>query len=211
MIKNLLTILYDRGSFGKALSFSFIAGLLTIFTVIYLPKSNHPGIWGVANFLGSPGNDVFLIATNGLILVWAWRKQLRSIMVLTLWLDFMVWLMVQGMKVLAVGSWSLRPNGSPGGFPSGHATHAFGMAFLLTLFFPRFAWIWYSCAAAISWSRVETDFHSGVQVTAGIILGLGIGCILVSKWYGHIEAAGFKLISRDHSLVQPTHRPYAAE
>lgn len=210
-MKNLLSVLNDKASFGKAMSLSLLAGLLTIFAVIYLPKSNHPDIWAVANFLGSPGNDLFLILTNVLILVWAWRKQLRSIVLLTLWLDFTVWFMVQGMKVIAVGSWSLRPNGSPGGFPSGHATHAFGMAFLLTLFFPRFAWLWYSCAAAISWSRVETDFHSGVQVTAGIILGIGIVCILASKWYCHSEAAAFKQINRDHSLVSPAPRSYAAE
>jgi len=210
-MKNLLSVLNDKGSFSKAMSLSLLAGLLTIFAVIYLPKSNHPDIWAVANFLGGPGNDLFLILTNVLILVWAWRKQLRSIVALTLWLDFTVWLVVQGMKVIAVGSWSLRPNGSPGGFPSGHATHAFGMAFLLTLFFPRFAWIWYSCAAAISWSRVETDFHSGVQVTAGIILGIGIVYILASKWYCHIEAAAFRQINRDHALVSPAPQSYAAE
>lgn len=211
MVKNFLSVFNSSGNLGKAMSLSLAAGLITIFAVNSLPKSNQPDICAVANFLGGSGNDLFLLVTNGLILVWAWRKQLRSIVVLTLWLDFTVWLMVQGMKVIAVGSWSLRPNGSPGGFPSGHATHAFAMASLLTLFFPRLAWLWYSCAGAIAWSRVETDFHSGVQVTAGIILGIGIAGVLAGKWYCHAEAAAFRQTNPDHSLTSSVSQSFAAE
>ncbi|MHC1746589.1 MAG: phosphatase PAP2 family protein [Negativicutes bacterium] len=211
MIKNWLAMLNDRGNFGKAMSMALLIGVINILVVLYMPKSHNPDIYSVAQFLGSPGNDIFLILTNVLILVWAWRKKLWSIISLTLWMDFMVWVMVQGMKLIAVGPWSLRPTGSPGGFPSGHATHAFAMAFLLTLFFPRFRWLWYGCAASISWSRVEIDAHSGVQVTAGIILGVGIVCILAGEWYQHAEAAFFRQTAHNPSAVSPARQSYAVE
>ncbi|VBB05932.1 phosphatidic acid phosphatase type 2/haloperoxidase [Lucifera butyrica] len=178
----------DKSSWSKAMAMALLVGSITAGIVNGMPKSDNLTVFRIADFLGGPGNNLFLILTNFLIIGWAWRKRLRSIISLTLKLDFFVWVVVQGTKLIHFGPWTRRPNGGAGGFPSGHATHAFGMAFLLTLFFPRFSWVWYGLAAAISWSRVETDWHSGFQVTAGILFGVVIVCVLVGQWLKHPES-----------------------
>jgi len=176
-------------SFNKTLAMTLCIGVMTILLVLTVHKSNDPALLSVGTFLGGIGNDLFLILSNFMIIGWAWRKKLKSVITMTLLLDLGVWISVQGIKLLHIDPWYLRPNGGHGGFPSGHATHAFGMAFLLALFFPRFSGLWYACAMAISWSRVETDWHNGFQVTAGVILGVGLAWMLVAKWLKHPDAA----------------------
>lgn len=185
----LVNWLDNKNRFSKAFNWAVTIGCLTILLVIFVEKSENPYLATVGDFFGGIGNDFFLISTNILIIIWAWRQRLRSIVTLTLGMDLLVWVSVQGIKLLKISPWYLRPNGGTGGFPSGHATHAFAMAFLLTLFFPRLAWLWYAAAAAISWSRVETDWHTGFQVAAGILLGSMIAWGMISRWLTHQEAA----------------------
>ncbi len=64
-----------------------------------------------------------------------------------------------------------RPDGDPTGFPSGHTTFAFALAWLLTQTHPRLAPLWYAVAIAIGWSRVEGDAHFPYQVLCGAGLG----------------------------------------
>lgn len=187
-MEKLLASLKHRKTFGRAVRLALLVGIVTSIIVLNIDPSHNYVIWSVANFLGGTGNDLFLILSNLFIIGWAWRKRLTSVIKLTLTLDLFVWITVQGIKLIHLKPWYLRPNGGIGGFPSGHATHAFGMAFLLTLYFPRLAWLWYSCAAAISWSRVETDWHTGFQVTAGILLGVALVWGLVSRWLKHPDA-----------------------
>lgn len=107
-------------------------------------------------------------------------------------MDAGVWLVVQSIKLIPFGEWALRPNGVMGGFPSGHTTHAFAMAFALTTLFPRQGWLWYTYAAIIAWSRVEAARHTPLQVTAGVFLGVVIGAIfiqfLLKKYAGMARA-----------------------
>ncbi|BBB91880.1 MAG TPA: phosphatase PAP2 family protein [Methylomusa anaerophila] len=187
---NMLKLLRQRDSFSKALIWAVGVGLATILLVLTMKKSGNIDIWALAYNIGNQGNDLFLILTNLLIIGWALNKRWRSIIYLTLTLDAAVWAVVQGVKALHLTTeWAYRPNGGAGGFPSGHATHAFAMAFLLTLFFPRLAWLWYGCAAVISWSRVESDWHTGFQVTVGVVLGIGTVLLLVGRWLKHPDAA----------------------
>ncbi|MBC8016245.1 MAG: phosphatase PAP2 family protein [Sporomusaceae bacterium] len=197
-MKILLTPLKNETSFSKTLAMTIFIGVMTIVLVLNVQKSNDMVILSVGNFLGGIGNDIFLIISNLIIISWAWRKRLKSVIKLTLLLDLLVWVFVQGIKLTKIEPWYLRPNGGTGGFPSGHATHAFAMAFLLTLFFPRFSWLWYACAVAISWSRVETDWHNGFQVAAGITLGVGLVWVLASKWLTHPDAA--KIIEQEQNI-----------
>lgn len=183
---------------SKAINWAITIGCLTILLVIFVQKSENTYIWLFGNFLGGLGNDFFLISTNILLLVWAWRQRVRSIITLTLGIDLIVWVGVQGIKMLKIHPWYLRPNGGEGGFPSGHATHAFAMAFLLTMFFPRLAWLWYAVAAAISWSRVETEWHTGLQVAAGVIFGSFIAWGMIYKWLKHQDVA----IAKKTRLIQ---------
>ncbi|EGO63439.1 phosphatase PAP2 family protein [Acetonema longum] len=164
------------------------AGFLTAILVLTLGKGTNPYVWNVANFLGGLGNDLFLVSTNLLIIGWALRRNLKSLIKLILGLDLTVWIVVQAIKLFPVAAWALRPDGTIGGFPSGHTTHAFAMGFVLTLLFPRFWWFWYSCSMAISWSRVESSWHTDMQVIAGIFLGLGIAWVLISLWSKHPDA-----------------------
>ncbi len=68
-----------------------------------------------------------------------------------------------------------RPDGDPTGFPSGHTTFSFAIAWLLTRTHPRLAPLWYAVAVGIGWSRVEGDAHFPYQVLCGAILGTLIG------------------------------------
>ena len=64
-----------------------------------------------------------------------------------------------------------RPDGDPTGFPSGHTTFSFAIAWLLTQTNPKLAPLWYAVAVAIGWSRVEGDAHFPYQVLCGAALG----------------------------------------
>lgn len=191
-MNGLVNWLHSADRFANALKRTLATGCLTIAVALLVEKTGNPYFTALADFLGGVGNDFFLIGTNILILVWAWRQRLRSVITLTLGIDLLVWLSVQGIKLLQISPWYLRPNGGSGGFPSGHATHAFAMAFLLTLFYPRFSWLWYTAAAAISWSRIETDWHTSFQVTAGIILGVFIAWAMIGRWLGHSDASAIQ-------------------
>jgi len=68
-----------------------------------------------------------------------------------------------------------RPDGDPTGFPSGHTTFSFALAWLLTRTHPKLATLWYAVAVAIGWSRVEGDAHFPYQVLCGAALGTLVG------------------------------------
>lgn len=60
-------------------------------------------------------------------------------------------------------------------FPSGHATIAFAMAVVLTKKEPKWRWILFMLATAISLSRIFLGKHFPLDVMAGGILGWCIG------------------------------------
>ncbi len=209
--RDLVTMAGNKNRYQKAWATSLWVGLGTILLVLTVPQSNNYLIWSLGNFFSGLGNDLFLISTNLLIIYWARRHGLNRIIKLTLLSDFLVWVLVQGIKLLKIEPWCIRPNGGYGGFPSGHATHAFVMAFLLTMLFPRYAGLWYGCAAAISWSRIETGWHNGFQVTVGVVFGIVLAGVLVGRW---LATSNFGMISRERAAVKntlPAPRAYAAE
>ena len=197
-MRALLATIKKEDALSKTLSIAALVGFVTILLVLNVDKTNNPSISSLGDFLGSTGNLLFLISSNMIICGWAWRKQLRSVIKLTLGVDLAVLILVQSIKRIDLSPWNIRPNGGIDGFPSGHATHAFAMAFLLTMFFPRFAWLWYLCAATISWSRIETESHNGFQIVAGIILGTGIAWMCVARWFSNYNAT----LIRSQSLKQ---------
>lgn len=170
-----------QAGFRLAFELSVITGAVTIALVYIFGQTDNGQLFHFAIQLGGIGNDIFLLITNGIIFIWAWRKKMPGIIGLTLAMDVGVWLVVQSIKLIPFGEWALRPNGKIGGFPSGHTTHAFAMAFVLTTLFPRLGWLWYTCAGFIAWSRVEAAWHTPLQVTAGVFLGVAIGVIFIQS------------------------------
>jgi len=191
-MRALLATIKNENTLSKTLSIAVLVGIVTILIVLNVDISNNPLILSLGDFLGSTGNLLFLIISNMILIGWAWRNQLRSVIKLALGVDLAVLILVQSIKRIDLGSWNIRPHGGIDGFPSGHATHAFAMAFLLTMFFPRFSWLWYLCAAMISWSRIETGSHNGFQIGAGIVLGTGIAWIFIGRWYKNYNATLIK-------------------
>jgi membrane-associated phospholipid phosphatase len=172
-------ILEQSNGFRLALELSVVTGLITIALVYILGQTDNFQLFNFATQLGGIGNDIFLLVTNGIIFIWAWRRNMRGVIGLTLAMDAAIWAIVQSIKLIPFGEWALRPNGDIGGFPSGHTTHAFAMAFALTTLFPRFGWLWYLCAGIIAWSRVESAWHTPFQVAAGVFFGIAVGVMFI--------------------------------
>lgn len=155
------------------------AGLVTAVLVCIITRVGQGNIHDMAFFLSGSGNDGFLLGTNLLLIVWALCGGFIKLIWKILQLNVAVFVIVHIPKLISqyvvLGDWTLRPIGGADGFPSGHATHAFAMAFLLSHFFPRFWLLWYTLAGSIVWSRIEMGAHTPFQLIAGICFGLAIG------------------------------------
>ncbi len=77
--------------------------------------------------------------------------------------------------------WSTRPNGSPYGFPSGHASFMTSSAAYLQT---RYGWKYglpaYALTGYVSWVRVDTDHHRWRDVLAGAALSFGVNQLFVT-------------------------------
>ena len=74
-----------------------------------------------------------------------------------------------------------RPDGDPSGFPSGHTTFMFALAWLLMQTYPRGTPLWFGIAVAVGWSRVEGHAHFPYQVLCGAFLGTVVGWLISHK------------------------------
>ena len=74
-----------------------------------------------------------------------------------------------------------RPDGDPSGFPSGHTTLCFALAWLLARAYPRGTPLWYALAVSIGWSRIEGHAHFPYQVLCGAFFGTVIGWLISHK------------------------------
>ena len=67
-------------------------------------------------------------------------------------------------------------------FPSGHAATSFACATMLAVLAPRVRIPAFVLAAAIAYSRLYVGVHYPLDVLAGAVLGVGVGCALL--WTG---------------------------
>ena len=67
-------------------------------------------------------------------------------------------------------------------FPSGHATTAFALATLLSLWYPRWTGGFLALAALVGWSRVVLGSHFPSDVLGGAILGCAVVLGLSRVW-----------------------------
>jgi len=66
-------------------------------------------------------------------------------------------------------------------FPSGHATTAFALATLLTLWYPKWTAAWLGLATLVGWSRIALGPHFPSDVLAGGLLGVAVVLLWV-RW-----------------------------
>jgi undecaprenyl-diphosphatase len=67
-------------------------------------------------------------------------------------------------------------------FPSGHATTAFALATLLSLWYPRWTGGFLAAAALVGWSRAVLGSHFPSDVLAGAVLGCAVVLGLSRVW-----------------------------
>ena len=70
-------------------------------------------------------------------------------------------------------------------FPSGHACSAFAGAWVLTLMWQRVAWLLWTLAALIAFSRIYIGVHYPLDVAGGALTGMGVGALVTGgrAWY----------------------------
>lgn len=81
-------------------------------------------------------------------------------------------------------AWPRPGDPTHAGFPSGHTTFAFLMAWLIWRRFPRLGPLWFAIAAVIGWSRLQVNAHYPYQIIAGALLGCGLGALIVGSSVG---------------------------
>lgn len=75
-------------------------------------------------------------------------------------------------------------------FPSGHATTACALAFVLSTFFPRYRPLWWTIAAAVLISRVAIGSHYLSDVVMGAYIGILVAFLLKRVPFFHFVGEG---------------------
>jgi membrane-associated phospholipid phosphatase len=127
-------------------------------------------------------NDIFLTLGSLTLLFIAWRTRSKQYLkkVLAVMLgQTLIHLLIKGITFNLLHVLP-RPSGGSAGFPSGHSSASFALAFLLTERFPRGSVVWYMIAALISWSRLDQGAHYAYQIIGGMLLG-GVCAVVGTK------------------------------
>jgi len=80
---------------------------------------------------------------------------------------------------------TLGAQGDIGGrsFPSGHAASAFALATVLSAWYPRQRWVFYTLAGLVVWSRIHLNRHFTADCFMGGCLGYYVAqCFLLYVW-----------------------------
>ncbi len=159
------------------------AGLLLAVVIFYFL---WPQDWvlKVGDFFGHPGYNGFIALAAGLLL---WRGLRAGPKRVAWWLladSLLTPLCVEGLKAITRLPRPRDLDGHIGlnGFPSGHTTYSFALAWLLTQIHPRLAPLWYVWAVTIGWSRIEGRAHFPYQVLAGAALGTAVAWAITHGW-----------------------------
>lgn len=67
-------------------------------------------------------------------------------------------------------------------FPSSHATNNFAAATVITRFYSRRAWGWWSFAGLMAFTRPYVGVHYPSDVLAGALVGFIVGSLVVLGW-----------------------------
>ena len=69
-------------------------------------------------------------------------------------------------------------------FPSSHAVNNFAGAFVISHFYPKQKWYWFSFAALVALSRPYVGVHYPSDILVGSIVGIGVGFLTTALWEG---------------------------
>ena len=145
-------------------------------------KPNSVGGAGVylGWILSVPLFGLYLLATSALLWAWAGQDPQSRSQSQNGWRvgDFWVSALLLVFCLKTLTGWP-RPLGAMDGFPSGHSTLAFGLAWLVAQMRPRLAPLWFALALAIAWSRVEVQAHFDYQVAVGALLGCALAAATI--------------------------------
>jgi membrane-associated phospholipid phosphatase len=150
-----------------------LSSMILIFVCLAPDTEGHKEI---AKLLSKPVYDAYIVVTVALLLLTAVRH--RSNQLVTRALDVIVcsFLVTQSMHLLFHLP---RPSGRTGvfsqGFPSGHTTFAFALAWVILDIYPPLAPFWFALAVAIGWSRIAAHEHFPYQVICGAVIGATVG------------------------------------
>mgnify|MGYP005811406585 CR=1 FL=1 len=92
-------------------------------------------------------------------------------------------------------------------FPSGHATTAFALAAVLSLWYPRWTAAWLGLAAVVGWSRIALGSHFPSDVLAGAIVGVAV-ILAFFRWVP--GARKYKMKNRPACAAGAAGRPACA-
>ena len=146
-------------------------GLTTLVAALFIlfPDNSRPDQF--AHFLSDHLNDSFQIYTHLLMFFTGWKMRSWQPVIYDVMVASIVTSVVQLSKQLLIADIAIRPSGGYEGFPSGHASATFSLAFVLSIYYPRMWWIWYGIAGLVTWSRVQTNAHTELQIASGMIFG----------------------------------------
>ncbi len=152
---------------SRAVAVGF-ATLLAALTILFADNSLPDQF---AHFLSDHVNDGFQIFAHLLMFFTGWKLRSWQPVLYDAVVALTVTSVVQLSKRFLIADIAIRPSGGYEGFPSGHASATFSLAFVLSLYYPRLWWIWYSVAGLVTWSRIQTNAHTELQITAGMLFG----------------------------------------
>lgn len=156
--------------------FGLVAITATLMATHFFPTPSSSLANHAARFLSGSGNVAFLTLGYLALLISGLKNRDKKSIKSGLFVVLTVTAVIHILKFVS-GAYLPRPSGSPGGFPSGHASTAFALAFLLSAKYPRFSLFWVAIASAIAWSRVPVAAHSPYQVYVGSLMGYMIALI----------------------------------
>lgn len=158
-------------------------GAITLLAALFVlfPDNSRPD--QLAHFLSDYVNDGFQVFAYLCLFYFGWRLRSWRPALYVAMVGLSVTTVVQLSKRFLIAEIARRPSGGYEGFPSGHASATFSLAFVLSLYYPRLWPLWYGVAALVTWSRIQTNAHTELQIVAGMVLGslLAYGCAVWLK------------------------------
>jgi membrane-associated phospholipid phosphatase len=155
----------------KLLYWAVAVGLATLLAACFILFPDNSGPDQLAHILSDQVNTGFQILAHLLMFFAGWRQHSWRPVIYNTAVALTVTAVVQLSKIYLIADIAIRPSGGYEGFPSGHASATFSLAFVLSLYYPRLSWFWYAVAGLVSWSRVQTNAHAELQIAAGMLFG----------------------------------------